>query len=206
MADDNKLNSNDTLSKVLSYVDSPFKLFALILMAVIAFCGYFVWQNQEFLIGAYKEQRKLPEIAEDRVEDASGHLFRMTGATVVAVFKVNPMFGTRTLYRAYTKEGRDKINDGLDVGLFTTNQANNNDVVRLMANEIPCGPYTTAQSEMGLWYIAKGVTFMCRISVPPDPGRFVGQISVGWEKEPPNLEETRTMLLIASSMLSRSKS
>ncbi len=31
-----KLNANDTLSKVLAYVDSPFKLFALILMAVLA--------------------------------------------------------------------------------------------------------------------------------------------------------------------------
>jgi hypothetical protein len=39
----------DILSKVLSYVDSPFKLFALLLMAVFAFAGYFVWQNQSFL-------------------------------------------------------------------------------------------------------------------------------------------------------------
>ena len=39
----------DVLGKVLSYVDSPFKLFALILMAVFAFSGYFVWQNQSFL-------------------------------------------------------------------------------------------------------------------------------------------------------------
>jgi len=32
-----KLNANDTLSKVLAYVDSPFKLFAMIMMAVLAF-------------------------------------------------------------------------------------------------------------------------------------------------------------------------
>jgi hypothetical protein len=44
---------------------------------------------------------------------------------VVAVFKVNSMFGTRVLYRAYGKNGRDKTNDGLDVGLFTQNAANN---------------------------------------------------------------------------------
>ena len=50
----------DVLSKVLSYVDSPFKLFALILMAVFAFSGYFVWQNQAFLFEAYKENKKLP--------------------------------------------------------------------------------------------------------------------------------------------------
>lgn len=202
---DDKLNPNDTLSKVLAYVDSPFKLIAIVIMAILAFVGYFAWTNQELLIGAYKEQQKLPSIAEDRVEDAAAHIFKTTNATIVAIFKVNPMFGTRVLYKAYTKDGRDKTNDGLDVGLFTTNQANNADVVRLMANETPCGPYKAAQSEMGLWYIAKGVSYTCRVSVPPDPGRFVGQITVGWAEEPDDLEVARTMLSIASTMLSRSK-
>jgi len=58
--------ATDALSKVLSYVDSPFKLFALLLMAVFAFSGYFIWQNQSFLFEAYKENKKLPTIAEDR--------------------------------------------------------------------------------------------------------------------------------------------
>ena len=139
----------DVLSKVLSYVDSPFKLFALILMAVFAFSGYFVWQNQELLMGAYKESKRMPSIVEDRVEDA--------------------------------------------------------DVVKLMASEIPCGEYKSAQSEMGLWYIAKGVTYTCRISIPPDPSRFVGQITVGWDNEPADIQVARTMMEIAATMLSRSK-
>jgi len=195
----------DVLSKVLSYVDSPFKLFALILMAVFAFSGYFLWQNQAFLFDAYKENKKLPTIAEDRVEDVAAHLFKNSDATVVAIFKVNPLFGTRTLFRAYTREGRDKTHDGLDVGLFTQSVANNHDVIALMANEIPCGEYARPQSEIGLWYIDKGVTFGCRVSVPPEQGRFVGQITVGWDKEPKDLNKAISMLQIASSMLSRSK-
>jgi hypothetical protein len=200
-----KDKSADALSKILAYVDSPFKLFAIIVMGVLAFGGYFIWQNQELLVGAYKESRKLPTIAEDRVEDAAAHLFKTTNATIVAIFKVNPLFGTRVLYRAYTKSGRDKTNDGLDVGLFTANQSNNTDVIALMANETPCGPYRSAQSEMGLWYIQEGVKYTCRISVPPDPGKFIGQITVGWSEEPTNLAETKTMLQIAATMLSRSK-
>jgi hypothetical protein len=193
------------LDRVLSYVDSPFKLFAIILMAVFTFVGYFIWQNQAFLIGAYKEQQKLPSIAEDRVEDAAAHLFRNTDAAVVAIFKVNPMFGTRVLYRAYTKDGRDKTHEGLDVGLFTSNAANNRDVVALMASEVPCGHYKTAQSEIGLWYMEKGMTYGCRISVPPEQGKFVGQITVGWREEPPDVDQYRVLLQIAATMLSRSK-
>jgi hypothetical protein len=195
----------DTLSKVLSYVDSPFKLFALLLMAVFAFSGYFVWQNQSFLFEAYKENKKLPMIADERAEDVAAHLFKNTDATVIAIFKVNPLFGTRILYRAYTREGRDKAHDGLDVGLFTQSSANNRDVVALMANETPCSEYAVAQSEIGLWYIEKGVTFGCRISVPPEQGRFVGQITVGWAKEPNDLDKAKSMLQIASTMLSKSK-
>ena len=202
MAGDERLNLVD---KVLAYVSSPFRLFALVLMAVLAFAGYFVYSNQDLLIGAYKESKKIPSIAEDRVEDAAAHLFKQSGALVVAVFKVNSMFGTRVLYRAYGKNGRDKTNDGLDVGLFTQNAANNADVVKLMASEIPCGEYKSAQSEMGLWYIARGVAYTCRISVPPEPGRFVGQITVGWATEPADLEQSKAMLQIAATMLSRSK-
>jgi hypothetical protein len=199
---DERLNLVD---KVLAYVSSPFRLFAMVLMAVLTFAGYFVYTNQELLIGAYKESKKIPSIAEDRVEDAAAHLFKQSGAQIVAVFKVNSMFGTRVLHRAYAKDGRDKTNDGLDVGLFTQNSGNNSDVVKLMANEIPCSEYKSAQSEMGLWYIAKGVTYTCRISVPPEPGRFVGQITVGWATQPEDMDNTRAMLQIAATMLSRSK-
>jgi hypothetical protein len=193
------------VDKVLAYVSSPFRLFAMVLMAVLTFAGYFVYANQDLLIGAYKESKKIPTIAEDRVEDAAAHLFKQTGALVVAVFKVNAMFGTRIVHRAYTKNGRDRTNDNLDVLLFSPNASNNADVVRLMASEIPCGEYKAAQSEMGLWYIAKGVTYTCRISVPPEPGRFVGQITVGWATQPEDMDNTRAMLQIAATMLSRSK-
>jgi hypothetical protein len=200
---DEKLNANSTLDKVLGYVDSPFKLFAILVMGVVAFSGYFLWQNQTFMMDAYKESKKLPEINTGRADDASSMLFKKTGATVVAVFKVNPLFGSRVLYRAYTKDGRDKSVEDIDVGLFSQNASNNADIIKLMTNEIPCSEYRYAQSEVGLWYIEKGVGFTCRISVPPDSHRFVGQITVGWTQQPENLEQIKFMLEIASAMLTK---
>jgi len=192
-----------TLDTVLSYVDSPFKLFAIILMGVIAFSGYFLWQNQEFMRDAYKESKKLPEINTSRTDDASSMLLKKTGATVVAVFKVNPLFNSRVLYRAYTKDGRDKTIEDIDVGLFSQNSANNSDVVRLMTNDIPCGEYRYAQSEVGLWDLEKGVAYTCRVSVPPDSFRFVGQVTVGWTEPPKDLDQVKFMLEIASAMLTK---
>ncbi len=200
---DEKLNANSTLDKVLGYVDSPFKLFAILIMGVVAFAGYFLWQNQDFMRDAYKESKKLPEINTSRADDASSMLFKKTGATVVAIFKVNPLFGSRVLYRAYTKDGRDKSVEDIDVGLFSQNSANNADIIKLMTNDIPCSEYRYAQSEVGLWYIEKGVGFTCRVSVPPDSHRFVGQITVGWTQQPENLEQVKFMLEIASAMLTK---
>ena len=195
--------SDSTLDTVLSYVDSPFKLFAIILMGVLAFSGYFLWQNQEFMRDAYKESKKLPEINTSRSDETSAMLFKKTGATVVAVFKVNPLFNSRVLYKAYTKDGRDKSIEDIDVGLFSQNSNNNTDVIALMTNQIPCSEYRYAQSEVGLWYIEKGVGFTCRVSVPPDSHRFVGQITVGWAERPQDLEQVKFMLEIASAMLTK---
>jgi hypothetical protein len=174
-------------------------------MAVFAFSGYIIYDNRELILGTYKESQRLPSINKERVDDVAVHLFKTTDAVLVTVFKVNPLLGTRIQYRAYTKNGRDKTNDGLNVGLFTANQKNNEDVISLMAGNIPCGEYKAAQSEIGLWYLDKGMRYGCRISVPPDPSKFVGQITVGWEKQPADLEQTRAMLFIAATMLSRSK-
>lgn len=82
MSEDNKLNANDTLSKVLAYVDSPFKLFALVLMAVLTFAGYFVYENKDILVGAYKESKRIPDIHEERAEDAATMLFRRLGRSL----------------------------------------------------------------------------------------------------------------------------
>lgn len=191
------------VDKVLGYVDSPFKLFAILVMGVVAFAGYFLWQNQEFMRDAYKESKKLPEINTSRADDVGAMLMKKTGATVVAVFKVNPLFNSRVLYRAYTKEGRDKTIEDIDVGLFSQNSANNADVVRLMTNEIPCGEYRYAQSEVGLWYLEKGVGYTCRVSVPPDSYRFVGQVTVGWAEQPQDIQQVKFMLEIASAMLTK---
>jgi len=195
----------DYLDKILTYVDSPFKLMALIIMAVLAFMGFLIYKNLDLIVGTYQEQQRLPTLAENRLDDAVTHLFKNTQAEVVAIFKVDPILGSRVLYRAYTREGRDKTKEGIDVGLFTANAANNRDVVALMAGEVPCVEYLSAQSEVGLWYIEKGMRYGCRISVPPEPGKFIGQITVGWKETPGDIEHMKNMLAIAASMLSQSR-
>ncbi len=190
----------DLLPQILAYVSSPFKLFAIVIMAALTFTGYFIWQNQEVMLGAYKKSKELPTMNSDRYDDASRLLFKGTNADVVVIFSVNTVIGKRIVERAYIPESRYKEFDGHDVGLFSKNLANNNDIIKMMADEIPCSEYPKAQSEIGLWYKNLGINYTCRIAVPPSNNQFIGQITVGWKEKPSDPE---AMLIIASSMLMR---
>ena len=194
-------NAKETLLGVLNYIDSPFKLGVVLLLAFLGFFGFFVYQHQDVMIGAYVKSKERPSMNPDKFEPAARLILKSTGATVVVIFNVDTILGKRVVERAYLADGsRYKEFDGYDVGLFTKNIANNNDVIRLMANEIPCGEYAKAQSEIGLWYKSLGVNYTCRISVPPDQNQFIGQITVGWKEKPVDPE---VILPISALMLSR---
>ena len=194
-------NAKETLLGVLSYIDSPFKLGVVVLLMFLGFFGYFVYQNQEVMIGAYLKNKERPIMNSDKFEPAARLIIKSTGADVVVIFSVDTILGKRIVERAYLADGsRYKDFDGHDVGLFNKNVGNNNDIIRLMANEIPCGEYQKAQSEIGLWYKSLGVNYTCRISVPPDQNQFIGQITVGWKEKPVDPE---TILPIAGLMLYR---
>jgi hypothetical protein len=201
MAELEQGNAKETLLGVLTYIDSPFKLGVVVLLAFLSFAGYFVYQNQAVMIGAYIKNKERPTMNSDRFDAASRLIIKSTGAEVVVIFNVDTILGKRVVERVYLADGsRYKEFDGYDIGLFNKNTGNNNDIIRLMANEIPCGEYPKAQSEIGLWYKSIGINYTCRISVPPDQNQFIGQITVGWKDKPVDPE---TILPIAGLMLYR---
>lgn len=193
----------DLVPQILEYVTSPFKLFAIVIMATLAFVGYFIDANQSFLLAAYDKNKSLPKIDINRSDDVAKLLIKEANADIVAIFEVDIMLGTRVLVRAYTKEGRDKSHDGLDVGMLSANAENNADLLSLYGGSIPCGSYTRAQSIIGLWYIQQGASFLCRSSMPTTPGLFAGQLTVGWKTPPENINKVQDMMGIASNMMIR---
>ena len=201
MAEIEQSNAKDTLLGVLQYIDSPFKLAVVAFLAILAFSGYFVYSNQSFLLAAYDKNKSLPKIDVSKADDVAKLLIKEANADIVAIFEVDIMLGTRTLVRAYTKEGRDKTHDGLDVGMLSANADNNADLLSLYGGSIPCGSYTRAQTIIGFWYIQQGATFICRSSMPTTPGLFAGQLTIGWKTPPENIHKIQDMMSIASNMM-----
>jgi hypothetical protein len=196
-------DAKDTLMGVLTWIDSPFKLFVVLLLGVLGYVGYFVYDNKTFLLGVYEKSTALPKLNSAKFDDAVTLLMKDPNVSAIAIMSVDTIFNKRVIVRAENKEGkRAKHLEGTNIGLFTSNHSNNADVVDLMAGQTPCGFYSTPQSELGIWYLEQGATFGCRSSVPPDYTSFIGQITVMYKDAPIDLDRAKAMLTIAARMLS----
>lgn len=192
----------DFLLSLLTYIgESPFRLFTVVFLCVLGFGGWIVYTEKDAYMATYRAQQALPKM-NGKYEEALNFLLKNTDAEMVAILEVNTLINTRkVVYLATRSGGRDKNNDGLEVGLFSKNYDNNQDVIGLMSGKIPCSPYLKPQSLIGFVYKDYGVNYMCRISVPAEPGVFIGQISVGWKEKPDDVEAAQTAMVIASSLL-----
>ena len=179
---------------------SPFRLFAVVLLCFLGLGGWVVYTEKDAFMASYRAQQALPHM-NGKYEDAADFILKNSTAELVAIFEVNTVVNTRKLVYMTTRSGRVKSYDGSDVGLLTKNYDNNNDVIGLMSGKIPCSPYLKPQSFLGFVYRENGTNFMCRISVPAEPGMFIGQISVGWKEMPADVEVAQTVLMVASSLL-----
>jgi len=192
----------DLLFGLLTYIgESPFRLFAVILLCVLGFGGWIVYSEKDNFMASYRAQQALPKM-NGNYEPAVAFILKNTDAELVAIFEVNTLLNTRKLVYLTTRSaGHDRAYNGTNVGLLTKNHSNNQDVIALMSGQIPCGVYLTPQSYIGFIYKDAGVQYMCRISVPAEPGLFIGQISIGWKETPANAESAQTVLTVASSLL-----
>jgi hypothetical protein len=192
----------DIVLSLLTWIgESPFRLFAVILLCVLGFAGWFVYSEKDAYMASYRAQQALPHM-NGQYEEAANFVLQNSKADLVAIFDVNSLLNTRKLVYFVTREGgQDRSLYGTNVGLLTKNYDNNADVISLMSGKVPCGDYERPQSYIGFTYKNKGINYMCRISVPAEPGAFIGQISVGWTKPPSDVEQERTVMTVASSLL-----
>jgi hypothetical protein len=194
------------LLELLKFIgESPFRLFTVVFLCLLTFGGWIVYSEKDNFMASYRAQQALPKM-NGKYEEAANFILKNTDAELVALFEVNTVLNTRKLtYLTSRSGGHDKTHDGADVGLLTKNLNNNEDVIGLMSGKIPCADYNRPQSYIGFTYKAAGVNYMCRISVPAEPGLFIGQISVGWKEKPSDIEMAQTVMIVASSLLYNKK-
>jgi hypothetical protein len=198
--------AKDLLLGLLNWIgESPFRLFTVILLCVLGFLGWVAYSEKDAYMASIRAQNSLPHM-NGKYEEATKFILQNSQPDLVAIFEVNTLLNTRKLVYLFSKKGGvDSSLNGTDVGLLTKNYDNNNDVIGLMSGKVPCGPYQKPQSYLGFFYKSKGINYMCRISVPAEPGAFIGQISVGWATPPEDIDTVNTVLSVASGILYQKK-
>ena len=171
------------------------------LIAFVAFAGYFAWDSRQVILGAISSKKT--ELKEPLlVEAISKSLIYDLSADVVVVNSVNLQSNSRTTILAMSNQGREKSLEGVINALFTSSPERNRAVITMFQGEVACEPFVPS-SKLGEYAVKHGVTYMCRGAVPPEQGRFVGYIAVGFKIPPKDIIQAKTRINLASTEMSK---
>ena len=191
----------DKVVDLIKWVDSPFKLVSVVLIAFVAFAGYFAWDSRQVILGAISSKKT--ELKEPLlVEAIAKSLIYDLNADVVIVNSVNLQSNSRTTILAMSNQGREKTLEGAINALFTSTPEHNRAVITMFQGEVACEPFVPS-SKIGEYVVKHGVTYMCRGAIPPEQGRFVGYIAVGFKMPPKDIIQAKTRINLASTEKSK---
>ena len=195
--------SPDTIGRVfdlIKWVDSPFKLLTGVLLSYLAFAGYFASDSSQVILQAIQNQDHMPQLAkqEDLIKPAQSLMKDLDGV-VLLVHKANLTTNSRTTVLALNGDGtREKKIEGTVTSLFNASADRNAAMVAMLNNEVLCEEFNPS-SKVGEWGVKAGVKFMCRGSIPPDPGKFAGYVAIGFKEKPEDIGALKTRINLASS-------
>lgn len=198
-----KTDAIGRVTDLIKWVDSPFKLITVILLSFLAFAGYFAWDSRQVILQAIQNQDHMPQLVkqDDLVEPAKSLLKDVDGL-IVLVHKANLATNSRTTVLAMNADGsREKKVEGTVTSLFNASADRNAAMVAMLNNEVICEEFNPS-SKVGEWGSKQGVKFMCRGSIPPDPGKFAGYIAIGFAAKPEDISALKTRINLAATDMS----
>jgi len=118
---------------------------------------------------------------------------------LLLVHKANLSTNSRTTVLALNADGtREKKVEGTVSSLFNASADRNAAMVAMLNNEVICEDFNPS-SKVGEWGVKQGVKFMCRGSIPPDPGKFAGYVSIGFANKPEDVSALKTRINLAAN-------
>jgi hypothetical protein len=193
----------DKAIDLIKWVDSPFKLFEVILLASVFFFGYFAWDSRTVILNAITQSSKITNLKEvNHLIPVAVGLQKDLDAVSVVVHKASLVTNTRTTMLALGPKGRDNTLDGLVSSLFNKDPVRNAAIIGMLNGEVVCDKLEVT-GKTSEWEIKQGATFICRGGIPPEVGDFDGYVSVGFKTEPADLSVVKTRINLATAEMSQ---
>jgi len=193
----------DKAIDLIKWVDSPFKLFEVILLASVFFFGYFAWDSRTVILNAITQSSHITNLKEvNHLIPVAVGLQKDLEAVSVVVHKASLVTNTRTTMLAFGPKGRDNTLDGLVSSLFNKDPVRNAAIIGMLNGEVICDKLEVT-GKTSEWEVKQGATFICRGGIPPEVGDFDGYVSVGFKTEPTELNVVKTRINLATSEMSQ---
>ena len=193
----------DKAIDLIKWVDTPFKLFEVILLASIFFFGYFAWDSRAVILEAITHSSKITNLKEvNHLIPVAASLQKDLEAVTVVVHKASLAVNTRTTMLSFGPKGRDNSLDGLISSLFNKDPGRNAAIIGMLNGEVTCDKLEGV-SKSSEWETKQGATFICRGGIPPEVGDFDGYVAVGFKTEPADLSVIKTRINLATAEMSQ---
>ena len=193
----------DKAIDLIKWVDTPFKLFEVILLASIFFFGYFAWDSRAVILEAITHSSKITNLKEvNHLIPVAASLQKDLEAVTVVVHKATLAVNTRTTMLSFGPKGRDNSLDGLISSLFNKDPGRNASIIGMLNGEVTCDKLEGV-SKSSEWETKQGATFICRGGIPPEVGDFDGYVAVGFKTEPADLSVIKTRINLATAEMSQ---
>lgn len=192
-------NMIDKAVDLIKWVDTPWKLFSVIILTLLFFSAYFVWDSRQAILNVITNNSKVVKIREvEKLIPVVENLQRDTDATTVIVYKASLTVNTRTVLLSFSDKGRSKEIDDSVSSMFSADPSRNAAIVAMLNNEVFCSELIPS-GKSSEWESKQGVKFVCRGSIPPEMGVFEGYITVGFKTEPKDLATVKTKIHLAAT-------
>jgi hypothetical protein len=188
---------------LIKWVDSPFKLVAVIVLTIVLGIAALVWDSRVVILNAITNSSHKSALREVVVlEKVSQSLMKDLDAITVVVHKANLVVNGRTTLLAYGPKGRDNTLDGYNSTLFNKDPVRNAAMIAMLNGEVYCGKHEIS-GKTSEWEKKQGVDYACWASIPPEVGEFEGYISIGFDKEPSDLTIVKTRANLAATEMAK---
>jgi hypothetical protein len=174
----------DILGRVLSYMDAPWKVVAIVVLAVLGGLGFAAWEERAFLREVLL-RRPGPVILRSDVSAPLDSLLADTTVDLAMVWGVDLSRNIQQLVLARQRGGGawSMTPARLPVFVETSDPAQ---IVRMLRGSAVCGDPLGKQERILFRRLAEdGIRYICAVPIPPGPNSpLVGLLYFAWKTPP----------------------
>jgi hypothetical protein len=168
-----------TVAQVLAYIDRPWKVFAVVLLAMVAGFGWVAYQHSDELVEAWLTPSEV-ELKLADVPEALTKLSEETSADLVQIWEVDLGTNSQRFIAARRHDGeRPVIPSPRRLPIIVT-VSDVRALERVLEGHPVCVEVTEFGSPLARRLAERGMKRGCAIPIPPSAQKFLGVIYLAW--------------------------